>query len=141
MRHSRNLMKGFTILELVVTLVILVALGSLAVPAFLDYKQRAYFGEVVAAADPFKEAVTKCYQDIKKFKGCSGGKNHVPANITTAKGAVASVMVVDGVITVVPVPAHSIKATDTYILTPKIEKGAVTWTPTGNGVANGFLNS
>jgi hypothetical protein len=43
------------------------------------------------------------------------------------------------VITVTPVAANGILATDTYILTPTVAaNGTVTWASSGGGVTNGY---
>ena len=79
----------------------------------------------------FKSGVQECYQDIKTFKGCNGGKHHVHANT-------ALVTVVNGVITATPVPHASILATDQYILTPKKGEKEIVWTASGDGVKKGY---
>jgi type IV pilus assembly protein PilA len=73
--------------------------------------------------------------------GCNAGSNRIPAAITSAVGAVTSLAVANGVITVTPVAANGIVATDTYILTPTIAgNGSVTWASSGGGVTNGYAN-
>jgi prepilin-type N-terminal cleavage/methylation domain-containing protein len=132
-------LKGFTLLELMITVAIVAILAAIAVPSYLNYTRRAYFTEVVSAVNPYKVGVNECYHNLGTLTGCSGGTNHIPADITTTTGNVASVAVVDGVITVTPVAAHGIVATDTYILTPTVVSGNLTWTASGGGVTNGYV--
>lgn len=133
-------MKGFTLLELMITVAIVAILAAVAVPSYLNYTRRAYFSEIVAATGPFKIGVAECYQTLGTVTGCNAGSNHIPAAITTTTGNVATLAVADGVITVTPVAAHGIVATDTYVLTPTVVNNTVTWAATGGGVTNGYAS-
>lgn len=138
MKHIWLKVKGFTLLELMITVAIVAILAAIAIPSYLNYTRRAYFSEIVLATSPYKVGVSECYHEQGVLAGCSGGAKHVPADITTATGAVASVTTVDGVITVTPVAAHGIVATDTYVLTPTVVNGNLVWTASGGGVTNGY---
>jgi type IV pilus assembly protein PilA len=139
MRAIATKMKGFTFMELLVTIIVLVVLGSFAVPAYFDYARRSYFSDMVAATEPFKTGVEACFHKLNTFKGCSGGTNGIPADIKKIKEGVATLTVINGVITATPVPAHSIEVTDTYILTPKVVKGVIAWDISGGGSKKGYM--
>lgn len=139
MKRIINKLRGFTLLELMITVAIVAILAAIAVPSYLNYTRRAYFTEVVAATGPYKVGVIECYHNLGTLTGCTGGSNHIPANITTTTGNVTSVTATDGVITVVPVAAHGILSTDTYILTPTIVNGNLVWTASGGGMTNGYV--
>lgn len=140
MKRTFHLLKGFTLTELLVTFAILIVLGALAVPAYINYLRRSYFSDVVSAAETYKTSITECFHKQGKLAGCSGGLNHIPANITKVTGSISSLTVVDGVITVVPVPGHGITASDTYVLTPIIDKDNLKWKATGGAVADDYAN-
>lgn len=114
-------------------------LVALAIPSYTSYVRRAYFSEIVRGTEPYRVSVGECIQYQGTPTGCNAGTNRIPAAISSPVGKIASLSVEDGVITVIPVAAKGVVATDTYILTPTIEaNGAISWTPSGGGVSNGY---
>jgi type IV pilus assembly protein PilA len=138
MRNNIRSVRGFKLIELMITVTIVEILAAIAVPSYLNYTRRAYYAEIVAATAPYKIGVSECYQNQGSLANCNGGSNHVPANVAAAQGNVTSIAVAAGVITVVPVAANGITAADTYVLTPLIAGTAITWTASGGGVTNGY---
>ena len=126
--------QGFSILELLLTLGVVVLLGAIAFPCYKDYMKRVYYKSIVQVAEPFKVGITKCYEKLGNLKGCNGGKNQVPADTTVAKGPIISAHVVNGVITVIPAAANGITTNDIYILTPTVtDKKELSWKDSGVG--------
>lgn len=137
----KQTLKGFTLLEMLISLVIVGILASVAIPSYLSYTQKAYYAEVVRAAGPAKLAVAACYQSIGTLTGCSGGSNNIPNDIPSGfgVGAVGSITTANGAITVLPISAHGIESTDSYILTPSLSAdGFIIWAASGGGVDKGY---
>lgn len=136
--YTRN--QGFTLIELMITIGIVGVLAAVAIPSYSNYTRRSYYSEVVNATTPFKTGVAECFQNLGSLTNCNAGTNRVPNAITSQAGAVASVSVQAGVITVTPVAQNGILATDTYILTPTPQNGVLNWTSSGGGVTNGLAS-
>lgn len=140
MESRANKIPGFTLIELIITSVIVLVLAGIAAPSYINYMRRAHFSEIVQATAPFKAGVNSCFQSTGTLKNCNAGSHHIPAAITVNTGPIASLAVVNGVITVVPVAQKGIESTDTYTLTPTVVKGTLNWTSSGGGVAHGYAN-
>ena len=122
--------QGFTLIELMIVVAIIGILASIALPAYQTYTQKARYTEVVMAATGPKVAVEMCAQTLNALAACTGNSNGVPADIAAADAVITSVVTLAGVITVVPVGQGGITAADTYVLTPGLAAGKVSW----NGV-------
>jgi type IV pilus assembly protein PilA len=130
---------GFTLTELIITIVVLIVLASVAIPSFLHYTRRAYYKEIILLTEPFKTGVAQCYQKTADLRVCDGGSHGIPINIATPKGAVAMLTVTNGIITAIPVAARGVTTADTYILKPTIVNNNIVWKVSGGAVTAGYV--
>jgi prepilin peptidase dependent protein D len=140
MEHAFDTSKGFNLIELVIVIAVVAILASIAIPSYFNYTRRTYYGDILQTLTPYKNAIASCADKNKKFKACNGGTHKIPANILQPKGSIASLKVIDGVITVVPVAYDGVTTEDVYILTPSRVGQTVTWIPSGPAVSKGYVD-
>lgn len=124
---------GFTLIELMITIAIIGILAAIAIPSYISYTERAQFSEVIQGASSMKNAVATCAHTLGSVNGCTNGSNGIPA-AQAAAGHIASITIADGVITAT---AQNLSQPYTYILTPTVVNGVVTWNVGGTCVAAG----
>lgn len=131
---------GFTLIEFLISMILVVILIGVAIPTYYHYRRKAFYSEIVNMAEYYQSAINNCMQHAQRnFTDCDAGKYGIPNNISDGPGLIESATVTDGVITVTPRPGHGVKATDTYILTPKVNKdNQISWTASGGGCKSGF---
>lgn len=140
--NQKDSQYGFTLLELMITVAVLGVILALAVPSYLDYTRKTRFSEIVKATAPYKSSVSECIQNIgfTNLSDCDAGTNGIPTAITSPAGHVASLIVVDGVITATATATDGLNS-ETYILIPNLTSGLITWVPSGTGVTTGLAGS
>ena len=136
-RQLKRAQKGFTLIELMIVVAIIGILAAIALPAYQDYVKKARFAEVMSLTQGYKTAVGTCMQEASgALGGCDAGSNGVPA-APAATSSLASLNVVDGVITATGTAAAG---GYTSVLTPTANAAGsgVVWAQTGTCLAANF---
>lgn len=140
MKIKTQMQKGFTLIELMITVAIVGILAAVALPAYQDYTIRAQVTEGISLASGAKAAVAEFHSNKGSFPA-----DNTEAGLTEAGATgkfVSGVSIEDGVITATfssdaPQSANANISGETIVLTPTAEAaGNLSWSCGGSMVAD-----
>jgi len=127
--------KGFTLIELMIVVAIIVILAGIGLPQYQRYVNKAKFSELVAAVAPHKIAVELCSMemgmDVEGMEMCDSGQNGIAEKFSQVDGEsdghVGEIEVIDGKIIVTANKKLGHTANPTLELIPKFNSRSMAW--------------
>src|SRR3990167_8142263 len=92
--------KGLTLMEFLISVVIVAALIITAIPTYKHYSKKAFYSDLIQATFEYQTAVTQCINAHHgNLTDCNAGHEGIPKNKGDDHEQMASITVVNGVIT------------------------------------------
>ena len=128
-RPSRPLLsKGFTLIELMITVAIVGVLAAVSIPAVNDYLIRARVSEAVIAASACKNGVIERFALVGELDGMTVANTGCIVDPTDV--VATALMAANGVVTITMVtnPRLGTASGQDITLSPRAEGGTLIWT-------------
>jgi type IV pilus assembly protein PilE len=71
MNKFRKLQKGFTLIELMITVAIIGILASIALPSYQNYVKKGKAAEATGTLADLRIRMEQCFQDNRSYAGCA----------------------------------------------------------------------
>ncbi len=133
--------QGFTLIELMIVVAIIGILAAVALPAYQTYTKKSRFSEVVLAASAVKTAIDTCFQTrgAGLLANCDTAAKTGADLVGAAAGTHVDNVVITPATAVVTATGDATSVDGaTYILTPAVASGSLTWTTGGTCIAAGL---
>ncbi|MHB1273181.1 MAG: type IV pilin protein [Rhodanobacter sp.] len=114
-KHSRRVIAGFTLIELMIVVVIIAILAAIAVPSYLKYAQRSRRADALSALSTDQGILERCYAKIFDYSKVTVAGSGCGSLSTTAPNPSSGGYY--GVGLVLPAPASTGAAISSYTLT------------------------
>jgi prepilin-type N-terminal cleavage/methylation domain-containing protein len=131
---SVRIMRGFSLIELMIVVSLIGILAAMAVPSYQQYAKRARFADVITSAEAYKTAVTLALQEGAPLDELLPGMHGIPDSFKSTKH-VESMQVERGVITA---SATKLLENTNYILKPNSD--ASVWNISGSCIKKGYCH-
>lgn len=143
-RHPRDSQRGFTLVELMITLAIAAILANFALVSYRDYQLRSKISTGLALASNAKTAVSEYYSTNGRLPE-SNAEAGVAAGGTISNKYVQSISVstvpTSGTVTITYYGFGGIPAGRTLLLIPTGTTGAIKWNCTSNTLRTMYIPS
>jgi len=136
----KKVQQGFTLIELMIVVAIIGILAAVALPAYQDYIAKSSFAETPIAATGVKRAIEVCAQINGALTNCNTDNTVVKLLAGAASGDLVDTVAIaaSGAITATAISGKKGLGGETYILTPTLTNGAVSWELSGTCEGKGW---